>query len=411
MNRVLPLIFAMAALLACDDGTNHPGERTAGTPPASSKADDPTDVGDRDTFVGVLPDFSPSHGVYVHRLLRELSPKLLASLIDELGSERVIELTTGYAGPSSGFSRATSLVWTRDFLPLSIGAPEGITVVSYLSVDPTRSGYDGSIYVPMQAPSPAHRFFRVPGQDSEWRLTETMPLLNEGGNVVATGRWIVATDKVLRDNADAPKEGSVAALRRSGWEARSTDETLAILSKATRTPTDRIIVLPPMPGEKTDHADLVVMALGPNEVMVPEVRDDILNIITFGHEIELGWRVREYLDEVAATLEERGLKVHRLPMLPPVYLGENDGEPTGYHGVFYSPTNATQVHIAGETPRVWLPTFDAEGFPESYVAVKHAYEDTWVDFFEARGFVALPVDATELGHAFGLFHCVTAPAF
>ncbi len=172
-----------------------------------------------------------------------------------------------------------------------------------------------------------------------------------------------------------------------------------MLASATRTPRDRIIIIDPMPGEKTDHADLAVMALGPDGVMVPGVRDDILDVIAVpGHEIELGWRTREYLDGLAATLESRGLTVRRLPMLAPVFLIEDAREPTGYNAVFYSPTNALQVHLA-DASHVWLPTFDPAGFPAEYIALAEGYVAEWRGFFEARDMTVLTSSASPLGRA------------
>lgn len=392
---------------ACDEAAVVETDATEVVP---GKGDDPSDPNDRTTFVGVLPDFATVQGVHVHRLLRDLAPAFERSLRETLGA-RVAESTTGYGGPSVGFSRDTSLVWTRDFYPLLVGTPEGDVAVTYLSVNPTRSDFSGSSWVPVTPPSPDHEFYRTPGDSGGvFRKTESMPLLIEGGNLVSTGRWLIATDKLVRDN-EAHSEGSDGAhLRSAGWKLRNRDEVLDVLASATRTPRDRIIIIDPMPGEKTDHADLAVMALGPDEVMVPEVRDDILDVITFGHEIELGWRTREYLDELAATLESRGLTVRRLPMLAPVFLVEDTREPTGYNAVFYSPTNALQVHLA-DASHVWLPTFDPAGFPAEYIALAEGYVAEWRGFFEARDMTVTTIDATALGRAYGLFHCVTAPAF
>ncbi len=408
MKTAIGLVLALALLGgACDEAPVVEADATEVVP---GKGDDPSDPNDRATFVGVLPDFAPVQGVHVHRLLRDLAPAFERSLRETLGAH-LVESTTGYGGPSAGFSRDTSLVWTRDFFPLVVGTPEGEVVVTYLSVNPTRSGFSGSSWVPVTPPSPDHQFYKTPGEvGGEFRKTEQVPLLLEGGNLVSTGRWIITTDKLVRDN-EAHSEGSDGAhLRAAGWQLRSRDEVLDLLAGATRTPRERIIVIEAMPGEKTDHADLAVMALGPDEVMVPEVRDDILDIITYGHEIELGWRTREHLDALADTLEARGLTVRRLPMLAPVFLADDEREPTGYNAVFYSPTNALQVHL-GDMAHVWLPTFDPAGFPVEYIALAASYVDAWRGFFEARDMTVTTIDATELGRAYGLFHCVTAPAF
>ena len=409
---VVGVIAAMAAL-ACDEGAaqrSDSGAEVAGevTPGKGDSGFDPADVA---TFVGVLPDFAVVRGVQVHNLLDELAPDFRRALRDAFGA-RLIESGTGYTGPSGGYSRDTSVVWTRDYAPIVVGTPEGKVVVSYLSVNPTRSGYTGSGWIPVTPPSAAHQWYATPGATGgEWRKTEALPLLHDNGNLVATGRWVIVSDRLLRLNTAASEGSDAPHLRTAGWKPRTSDAVLELLAGATRTPLERIVVLPAMPGEKTDHIDLVVMALAADEVMVPEIREDMLAIITYGHEIELGRTVRDYLDDIAANLSERGLTVHRLPMLPPVYLEADADEEAGYNAVVFSPTNALLANIAGERGRVWLPTFDPVGFPESYRSIAADYVASWVAFFEARDLEVMSLDATALGRAYGLFRCVTAPLF
>jgi len=413
--RVGALVGCMTAAIGCDGGAAEEadpaadaGDASEVTPGKGDSAFDPANVA---TFTGVLPDSATVRGVQVHNLLDELAPDFDRTLRDALGT-RLVASGTGYEGPSGGYSRDTSVVWTRDYTPIVVGTPEGKVVVSYLSVNPTRSGYTGSNWIPVTPPSPAHQWYPHPGATGgEWRRTESLPLLHENGNLVATGRWLFASDRLIRLNTAASEGSDAAHLRTAGWKPRSREAVLDLLASATRTPRDRIVVLPSMPGEKTDHIDLVILALAADEVMVPEVREDVLGIITYGHEIELGWRVREYLDDVATTLTDLGVTVHRLPMLPPLYLEADSGAPTGYHGTFFSPANALQAHFAGERARVWLPTFEPVGFPDAYRALASDYVATWVAFFEARDAVVTTLDATALGRAYGLFRCVTAPLF
>lgn len=405
MSR-LPLLLVCIAL-GCDQAVVLDPD-----PAPPGKADDPTppiDVAAPD-FVGVLPDFAPASGVKVHLLLEALAPELDDALGASLGAG-VRRLTAGYQGPS-GYARAESMVWTRDYLPTLIRTATEDIVVAYLSVNVARSGYTGSTWIPVAAPSRDHQWYpNSSGLGGRWLRTEVMPLLHEGGNLVATGRWLIVTDRLVRLNT-APSEGSDAAhLRRAGWHLRDEGEVLDLFAKSMRVDRAHLLVIPPMPGEKTDHADLVVMALGPDEVLVPELRDDILGVITYGHEIALGQRVKAYLDDLSKTLTEAGLTVRRLPMLPAVYLEEDDREPTGWNGVFYSPTNALQLQRPGEARQIWLPRFEPTGFPEAYREIADAYLSEWEGFFDERGFEVDTVEATELGRAYGLFRCVSVPDF
>lgn len=411
MNRLLACSLA-TLVMACDPSTSSESPeptRDAPTTRPATKGDDPN----AESAPALRPDFDTAIGVSYHVLLRDLAPAFVRSLDEHLGtaSHRMV---FGHQGPSLGYSGHENLVWARDYRPLRLGRGDAEVVVAYLSINPTRSGYTGASWVPGQGPTPEHRFYRSgSGTDGRWLHTETMPLLFEGGNLVTTGRFVITTDRLIQQNThhtDDTQSSAAKHLREAGWHPRSEAEVLDLFSKHLRIPKDRLIIIPSMPGEKTDHADLAVMALGPDEVMVPELRDDILGIITYGHEIELGWAVRHYLDELADLLSKRGLKVHRLPMLPPVYLERDPNEPTGWNAAIYSPTNALQL-VTADQRLIWLPTFAAEGFPEDYRALADAYLEEQARFFENRGFDVLTVDATRLGRAYGLFRCVTSPDF
>jgi hypothetical protein len=393
---------------ACDDAAA-PREDRRPQPDTTQvgKGDDPTAA----SYRGPRPDLDLADGVWTHVLLRELAPDFLASLDEVLGPDSH-ELMVGNQGPSLGFSGRENLVWARDFMPLRLGRGENERVLAYLSIDPIRSAHTGSSWVPVTPPTAAHRFYAsASGSGGRWIETATMPLLFEGGNLVSTGVWAITTDRLVRQNT-ARSEGSDARhLRDAGWRVRDEAEVLDLFADHLRIARERLIVIPSMPGEKTDHADLVVMALGPTEVMVPELRTDILDIITYGHEIELGWVVKDYLDEVTELLRERGLTVHRLPMLPPVFLEADTREPTGWNAVFYSPTNALALDRGDGDRHLWLPTFTPTGFPDDYRAVANAYLEEQVAFFTSRDFEVHVLDATRLGRAYGLFRCVTSPAF
>ncbi|HRE91694.1 MAG TPA: hypothetical protein PK095_21430 [Myxococcota bacterium] len=407
-RQTLSAPLCLLALLACDDPTAQreaPDETSEVRP--ISKGDDPSAT----AFEGPRPDFDPALGVRSHILLRELAPDFVDSLREVLGRDS-FELMVGNQGPSLGYSGRENLVWARDYLPLHLGRGANERVLAYLSVDPVRSAWTGASWVPAQAPSPDHQFYKsASGSGGRWLETTTMPLLFEGGNLVSTGAFVITTDRLITLNTTRSEGTDARHLRDAGWQLRDEAEVLELFTSYTRIPSERLIVIPSMPGEKTDHADLVVMALGPTEVMVPELRTDILDIITYGHEIELGQVVKDYLDEVADQLTERGLTVHRLPMLPPVFLEADTREPTGWNAVFYSPANALALDRGDDDRHLWLPAFTPTGFPDDYRAVADAYLAEQVAFFTSRDFEVHVVDATRLGRAYGLFRCVTSPAF
>ncbi len=391
MSRSLLILFLF--VFGCSESVA-PIEPASG---AGGKADDGAGV----PRGGPVADYAPLQGVRSHALLRDLAPEFSAALVG-LGSGHQTD-TTGFDG--SGYSRGTSLVWSRDYRPIHVRNPTGdLEVVAYLSRHEQRSGFTGSSYVPVAPPAPDSLFYRaLEGTGGRWLPTRTLPIVLEHGNLVFTGRRAITTDRTLRQNAMAHPERH---LRREGYAPRSDEETVAILAEGLYIAPEDVVVLPPMPGEKTEHIDLYVMALDAGRVLLPELRDDLLSMLTFGHEIELAGRVQRFLDEQAATLEREGLQVVRLPMVAPVYLVEAD-TPGGWFGSFYSPTNALIVDVRGERI-AYLPTFDPEGFPEAYRALNESYQEEWARFFEGEGYMPMLVDSTDLGRAYGLFRCVTA---
>ncbi len=332
-----------------------------------------------------MPDYAPVAALVVHRLASDLAPAFVSAAMDQLGFGRVEQASVGYQGPREGFSRDPNLVWMQDYRPIFVQLPDGSRkAVKFQSPNPTRSQYDGSTSVPVQGP-PGQKFFRFPGQErGQWLTTESVPLLHEPGNQVSAGRHIIVTDKLLRDNA-----------------SRSPSEVVEVFARALERAPEDIVVLPTMPGERTGHADLFVMAVGPSRVMVPRIESQALAQLDYGHEKWLGGQVQDFLDRQAAALEARGLEVDRLPMLAPVYL--TDG-PNGWQGAFYSPTNG---QILGGS--VLLPTFSAEGFPESYRQLNTSYQERWKSYFQELGFQPQLIDGTRVGRSYGLFRCLSFP--
>ncbi|GMU57144.1 MAG: hypothetical protein AMXMBFR33_62900 [Candidatus Xenobia bacterium] len=334
---------------------------------------------------GPVPDYAPVAALVVHRLASDLAPAFVSAAMEQLGFGRVEQASVGYQGPREGFSRDPNLVWMQDYRPIFVQLPDGSRkLVKFQSPNPTRSQYDGSTSVPVQGP-PGQKFFRFPGQErGQWLTTESVPLLHEPGNQVNAGRQVIVTDKLLRDNASRPPS-----------------EVVELFARALERAPDEIVVLPTMPGERTGHADLFVMAVGPSRVMVPCIEPRALEQLDYGHEKWLGGQVQAFLDRQAATLEERGLKVDRLPMLAPVYLTDS---PNGWQGAFYSPTNG---QILDRT--VLLPTFAAEGFPESYRQLNTSYQESWKSYFQELGFQPQLLDGTRVGRSYGLFRCLSFP--
>jgi hypothetical protein len=356
--------------------------------------------------VGAVADYAAQSSIVAHTLARELCPGFVSVALGDMGS-KFEQMNSGYNGPNSGYDN--SMVWVRDYHPTYVRQPDGnLKVVKYLSENPTRSQFDHSDYVPVNPPKPGQEFYRTPGASTvgRWLDTETMPIKHEDGNLVSTGEYAFMTDRVFSQNA----EPGTPALYAAGYKPRQPGEVLDILSKGIDMPTDKMVVLPKMPGEATGHVDMFVMALGPKKVLLPQIEDQALQTITYPQEIGVGKQVQSFLDEQAAKLKEQGFDVERLPMMPPNYLSADATNSAGWRGHFYSPTNSLLVNIDGSGKKeAILPTFDAEGYPDNYKQLNQSYQKRWQTFFQGEGYEPQLVDATKLGQANGLFRCLTHP--
>lgn len=378
-------------------------ERTSGIDRFSPSEAQPGPAAPRRPTVGPLPDFSPLAGVAVHTMVSDLCGSLVGELTRILGA-RVQVSGVGYRGPRDSASPDTSLVWMRDYTPMRIATREGQPrLLKFLSVNPTRSGYTGSTWIPMVGPSPRHEFYRPPGQTTggQWLETCRVPLLHGDGNQVSSGRHVFVTEKLIEENFVTRNE---AHLREGGYKPRSRDETVAVLAESSDCAKEDIVVLPRMPGEKTGDIDTYLMALDERTLVIPQIRAEAFSVIGYPHEHALGREVQAFLDERAAQLESLDYKVLRPPMLAPVYLtpAHEEGK---WHGVFYSPTNGVLLDHGQKD--LLVPSFDAEGFPDAYKALNERYRNEWTDLFKHAGWTPTIVDASRVGRAYGLLRCVT----
>lgn len=353
---------------------------------------------------GPIPDYAPLSGVVVHAALRDLCQPLVNTLRDTLGDHLQSE-GIGYNGGRGGYTDL-NLVWMRDYKPTYVHQADGTTkVVTFASEVPQRSFFTDATYIPVQPPAPDMMFYRIPGQSmgGQWLKTEKVPLLHEDGNLVPAGDHVFVTDKLFADNATPHPE-----LRAAGYQPRSEAEVRDMFCKALDIEPSKLVVMPRMPGEKTGHQDLYLMALGPNEVMLPQIPDEALNILDMGHEVQMGRTVQHFLDDQAARLQGMGFQVDRLPMMAPTFLTQDDRSPTGWFGHFDSPANALLLNY-GDKHQVELPTVKLDGFPDGYKAMSARYQQQWADFFKTRGYQPALIDGTDLSQGYGLFRCVTDP--
>ena len=339
-----------------------------------------------------VADYEATDSVQIHALASELAPDFMSTIYQKMGS-KVQKSSAGFQGPRSGYSDQ-NLVWLRDFSPLFVQTEENIEARKFLSENPVRQNYTGGTSVPVAPPTQEHEFLGPRGKEAFIRV-EVTPLLVDGGDLVPVGETLIVGERVFQRNS---VERTEPHLVEAGYQKREREAVTELLHKSTGA--DQIVSIPWWPGDKTGHADMPVQSLSDGEVMVPDIPKRALDVLGYHHEKEHGQKVQTYLNSVANTLEEAGLEVHRLPMMAPVELTEG---PHGWDAKSYTPANAYR----GDT-FICLPSFQDEAYPVEYQKTKSSFEDQWKHFYEERGLEVEILDATELGRANGLFHCLTS---
>lgn len=354
---------------------------------------------------GPVPEFAPVRAVHVHQLTRDFAPTYFQALAGTLGSRLAVS-AAGLEGRNGGMTDPW-LLWLRDFRPMVVRDADGrLRMVTSLSTDARRSQYLGQATVPVPPPEPGLQPFRVPGKDValEWRRVTAMPLLHEPGNFVSDGSLAVVTTKLLEDNAIPRAERHLVT---AGYRPRTPDETLATFARSLGLEPEAVLVVPPMPGEVTAHADTFVLAVAPpGRFLVPEVRPEVMPLLASDEERRLAQAVRTHLNEVTRLLLERGVSVDRVPMMPPVALTDDPVRPGARRGLVYTPTNTPLIDAGGER-YAHLPTWRPKNRSQAFVALNETYQSAWADYFRANGFTPVLHDATRLGESYGLLRCLT----
>lgn len=401
-QRLVLALLALVALLGLriDAGVVFAGEADDGLDPLPIR-------------IGPIPDYAPIDSVWTHPQLHSIAPRLGPELDRVLGPRHRIEDYTPPAPEAQDPALAedleldpadlddeedSSLVWMRDYQPIYVRRPDGgIKVLRYLHENPNRSAYLPIGDAGADPFAPERLVESIDGPTFEW-----LPLLHENGNLVVAGRWVLVTDLLIEDNA---ADFDLPHLDAAGFVGQDDKAVVATLARALGRSPREIVVLPRMPGEQTGHVDLFVMAISDHVVIVPEIRREALTTADLNVDEALARDVRRFLDDVAARLRHLGLRVVRLPMVPPLVLEPVDDE-EGMDAVFYSPANGLLLRTT-ESAEVLLPSVDLRDTAPGLAGLQKRYEREWVRVFAAHGWKARRVDATLLGRYLGLFRCVS----
>jgi hypothetical protein len=160
---------------------------------------------------------------------------------------------------------------------------------------------------------------------------------------------------------------------------------------------DDDVSLAPMPGSRDTSARAFVLPLG-DGVLVPELEESAFEAIGLVHERALGRLVQTFLDVQVAELEQAGVDVARLPMMPPVDLERVEERAESWLGTFVSPADALLL-TDGARQLAFLPRLDDERFPAAYRDIAAVQRERWSEFFRARGREVVFIDVTALALA------------
>ncbi len=231
--------------------------------------------------------------------------------------------------------------WVRDYGPLVIHNGDG-----------SRGIVDADYYDGLEAED------SVPGLLAQlrwrsWPLVE-LPVAIEGGNLLSdgTGRCITTAG---HSTDDIDRYVPADTLRRE---------------LAEKVGCERVIIVPPLAGEETEHVDMAVTITAPGEAIVGAYKrtEDAVNA--------------GVLDEVAATLTAEGFSIRRIPM------------PHHRDGKFRSYTNALALNQV-----VLVPVYPEAPEPQdrALAVFQEAYPDRDI----------IPIAASKVIQLGGAVHCVT----
>ncbi len=319
-----------------------------------------------------------------------------------------------------------NVIWARDRFPLRIIKADGkIKLLAYASLLnlPNQLFFDGgSTYIPVHPPKdsgPNALPYSLPSGGYEWLEVEALPLFLEGGNIQINDGVIFVGEKVFQQNSKSLEEwmaliqkhlgGSSSKLRRDliekGYRPRSETEVRLEFSAKTGVSPDKIIKMPWLPGEKTGHVDVYLGRLNEKTLVIPQIQDSEINALSMNHEREFAQKTKDWLDkqsaEVSRTVLKLGIRVIRIPMLPPRNLVPSSISPLGWDAQFPS-----TVNFIVDGSRILVPDFP--NFADSLQKnLSHQLREQIKITLEAEGFEVVFINSEELLSHNGLLHCIS----
>jgi hypothetical protein len=209
---------------------------------------------------------------------------------------------------------------------------------------------------------------------------------------------------------DNREQSDLPHLQAAGYQPRSETQILKLLSRAFDRPSEDLIVMPAMPYESTGHIDIYLLPLDDDTVMIPRLDESDFGLLGADpSERRVAKVIATFLDEQAAHMRSLGMKVVRMPMVPPSIERPDASAPSDedFELVVYTPANSLLVNTGGRK-LVFIPSFEAGTEEIDRLATFARYRRQWADSFRAAGWEPHFVDASELVTFLGLLRCVTA---
>lgn len=388
---------------------------------------------------GPIANYELTASVVFHKVGSELLPDFMSKAIPGAKIDKRIEVTMTGSNKGSA-DGGTSMVWMRDYQPIAIKSADpkagGKTrFVSYFSINQARNAYTGTsgqngMATDLLNPQTIAIDREVIGGQRDSISLVRMPLILEGGNLVASGDHLFLTDHIFEQNSQdylnflntAGHKFDKISLEKTftdngfyadngrgdKFEYRTPEQVKNILASYLEVPIESIVTLPTLPGEGTKHIDLYFLALGKKHVMIPEITEEGINQLGFDNEKPLARTARDFLNAQAERLKNQyGYRVDRLPMLPPLYQVDQKGE---RQAVYFSPANVLLANLDSKRKKVFIPHFEVPAdWGEKFPVYVKKVEDQWKDYFSQNGWEPIFVPANKAARAYGLIRCLTAP--
>ena len=149
------------------------------------------------------------------------------------------------------------------------------------------------------------------------------------------------------------------------------------------------VALPVAPGDGRGRLSTWMRPV-PGGALVPELMQSGFDVIGLQHEVGLGRLIQTFFDVETTRLQARGVRVTRIPMLPPTDLVRDVQRPESWIAEYTSPTESVLVtHAGGMT--AFLPCRALERFPARYgaaaVDIQRAQSRVFEDLGIATKFV------------------------